>query len=113
MAVRKRNGKLPYEADGSLLWFHRHKDTAVAQGYEVNYWVGNDAVEHWAAVPSHIYAWGPYGDYAFNRYQSWCMGRQRAYLDQVCAGEDAGQLAFPRGACTDGARGGRFERNAA
>lgn len=82
MAVRKRNGKLPYEADGSLLWFHRHKDTAVAQGYEVNYWVGNDAVEHWAAVPSHIYAWGPYGDYAFNRYQSWCMGRQRAYLDQ-------------------------------
>lgn len=40
MAVRKRNGKLPYEADGSLLWFHRHKDTAVAQGYEVNYWVG-------------------------------------------------------------------------
>ena len=57
MAVRKRNGKLPYEADGSLLWFHRHKDTAVAQGYEVNYWVGNDAVEHWAAVPSHIYAW--------------------------------------------------------
>ena len=51
MAVRKRNGKLPYEADGSLLWFHRHKDTAVAQGYEVNYWVGNDAVEHWAAVP--------------------------------------------------------------
>ena len=82
MAVRKRNGKLPYEADGSLLWFHRHKDTAVAQGYEVNYWVGNDAVEHWAAVPSHIYAWGPYGDYAFNCYQSWCMGRQRAYLDQ-------------------------------
>ena len=31
--------------------FHRHKDTAVAQGYEVNYWVGNDAVERWAAVP--------------------------------------------------------------
>ena len=38
---------------------------------------------------------------AFNRYQSWCMGHPaRVSGPMVCAGEDAGQLAFPQG-CLD------------
>lgn len=80
-ARRGRRGKWLFESTGSLLWFHRHQDTAVAQGYEIGYWVDNEAKENWQAIHANLYAWGPYGNYAFNCYYTWGLGHQREYLD--------------------------------
>lgn len=75
-----RKSKVVAHENGSLLWFRRYGDTAIAQGYEVEWGVDNDAKEFWWLQPSHIYAFGPYGNYAFNNYYTWGMNHNREYF---------------------------------
>ena len=66
----------------SILHFHRHEDTAVAEGYEVEYYLTEDGKKHWEAKLANVYAWGPFGNYAYNNYYVKYMTSQREYLNE-------------------------------
>ena len=66
----------------SILHFHRHEDTAVAEGYEVEYYITPSGEKRWNATHANVYAWGPFGNYAYNNYYTRCMSGEREYLGQ-------------------------------
>ena len=71
-----------YEETASLLCFDRVGRTAVAHGFEVEYTIGFDGTEKFTAIPSNLYAWGPYGNYAYCRYETYAMGHERVYMNK-------------------------------
>lgn len=66
----------------SILHFHRYEDTAVAEGYEVEYYITEDGQKHWEATLANVYAWGPFGNYAYNDYYVRWMTSQREYMSE-------------------------------
>ena len=80
--VKTRKNKLSYmDRRYSILHFHRHQDTAVAEGYEIEYYITEDGKRCWDATQSHVYAWGPYGNYAYNNYYTYPVSGIREYLE--------------------------------
>lgn len=79
---RKRAHRTPHSAACSLLHFYKKGRTECAAAWDVEFWVDNDAKEHWHATPSVLYAWGPYGNYAYKRYESYGMNNARFYTNE-------------------------------
>lgn len=73
---------MAYEETASLLCFDRVGRTAVARGFEVEYTIDFDGVETFTAIPSNLYAWGPYGNYAYCRYETYAMSHERVYMNK-------------------------------
>lgn len=73
---------MAHEEHASLLCFDRVGRTAVARGFEVEYTIDFDGVETFTAIPSNLYAWGPYGNYAYCRYETYAMGHERVYMNK-------------------------------
>lgn len=73
---------LAHEERASLLCFDRVGRTAVAHGFEVEYTIDFDGTEKFTAIPSNLYAWGPYGNYAYCRYETYAMGHVREYCSK-------------------------------
>lgn len=81
--IKVRKNKLSYmDRRYSILHFHRHQDTAVAEGYEIEHYITEDGKRCWDATHSHVYAWGPYGNYAYNNYYTYPMSGKREYLER-------------------------------
>ena len=81
--IKVRKNKLSYmDRRYSILHFHRHQDTAVAEGYEIEHYITEDGKRCWDATHSHVYAWGPYGNYAYNNYYTYPMSGKREYLEK-------------------------------
>ena len=78
---------MAYEERASLLCFDRVGRTAVAHGFEVEYTIDFEGKEAFTAIPSNIYAWGPYGNYAYCRYETYAMNHARYYCDKWFAEE--------------------------
>ena len=82
VVVRGQKGKWCYVHERySILHFHRHEDTAVAEGYEVEYYITPSGQKHWNATHANVYAWGPFGNYAYNNYYVRCMSGGRVYTN--------------------------------
>lgn len=73
---------MAYEETASLLCFDRVGHTAVARGFEIWYGIDFDGKEMFNATPSNIYAWGPYGNYAYCCYETYAMGHERVYMNK-------------------------------